>query len=694
MYGPSPKLKRYINEKNQDEVFLQLGGIDGEFQDSLKYYAAALDLASVSSGHAKSTYESKANTFLRKLVSWLQKNMATAFKLTYQGRTKSMTEWGKGKSIRDISGIASNETINFRDMVNTVAGICLAPRFENQAAGYPYFSVLVTGRNREQAAFDALRAIGGQNRTKQAAAVLDALELLDGDKIDPYTSKYAAFILDLVKQKGHGQVVGPSEVFQDDHGLEYMNPELFRLESEWTVVLLAALVYSGDIVLAIVGKKFDATNLQLLASTSIDELIHFKHIEQPKDWNLPALKAIFELLGLPPGKAQLVTQSKDDPVQDMQDAILKIVKRLVMAGQLLREGISFWGVDLLAASNLTSHREELDKAKTFFESLQAYSTPGKLKNFRYSADEVRSYEPSIKILDSLNSIRNFATEHSGTASWLSMAEANLVSDHAWIDRMTTAKKMVLGSEFMVHGLSASGQQPGTKNHELKTKLQGLKKEYIDIYLTLHSKARLGINDDKRKASLLNDARLATLQKLATVKIMPKQQLTDFQNQLASLQSCFSLTKQDLENSPICPHCSFRPAMEGSVTVTAGSQMIEQMDEKLDTLLENWTKTILENLEDPITQANMNLLKAEERKTLKDFMTSKSLPDPMSIDFVNALQEVLSGLVKVSIKFDDLQKTISNGGGPATPDELKKRFVDYIDNLTRGKDQAKVRFVIG
>ncbi len=121
-------------------------------------------------------------------------------------------------------------------------------------------------------------------------------------------------------------------------------------------------------------------------------------------------------------------------------------------------------------------------------------------------------------------------------------------------------------------------------------------------------------------------------------------------------------------------------------------MIEQMDEKLDTLLENWTKTILENLEDPITQANMNLLKAEERETLEAFIKNKTLPDPMSIDFVNALQEVLSGLVKVSIRFDDLQKTIANGGGPATPDELKKRFGDYIDNLTRGKDQAKVGVV--
>ncbi|MEI0746819.1 DUF6079 family protein, partial [Pseudomonas aeruginosa] len=78
------------------------------------------------------------------------------------------------KSIRDLSGLSPHETINFRDLVNTIAGVCLAPNFENQAPDYPFFSVLITGNNRAQAAQDALRAIAGQNRTKQATAVLDA----------------------------------------------------------------------------------------------------------------------------------------------------------------------------------------------------------------------------------------------------------------------------------------------------------------------------------------------------------------------------------------------------------------------------------------------------------------------------------------------------------------------------------------
>jgi hypothetical protein len=95
------------------------------------------------------------------------------------------------------------------------------------------------------------------------------------------------------------------------------------------VVVLAALVYAGEVVLSIPGKKFDATGLAQLAGTGIDEPAQFKHIERPKEWNLPALKALFELLGLTPGMAQLVTQGKDEPVQELQKAVTAAVEKLV-----------------------------------------------------------------------------------------------------------------------------------------------------------------------------------------------------------------------------------------------------------------------------------------------------------------------------------------------------------------------------
>ncbi len=192
--------------------------------------------------------------------------MATAFEVTYQGRTKLLTEWAAGKSIRAISGIGDRERINFRDLVNTIAGICLSAHFQEQAPEYPFFSVYITKDYRASAAQDALRAIAGQTRTKQATAVLDALALLDSERLDPYRSKYANHILDIAKKKGQGQVVNRSELIQDDKGVEYLGADKgYRIEPEWAVVVLAALIYAGEVVVSIPGKKFDATGLPQLA---------------------------------------------------------------------------------------------------------------------------------------------------------------------------------------------------------------------------------------------------------------------------------------------------------------------------------------------------------------------------------------------------------------------------------------------
>lgn len=666
---------RFKDDKQGDEVFFRLKGADEEFRATLKHYAAALDLASTSSGHAKATYESKAGVALRKLVQWLQKHMTSAFEITHQGRTKPMAEWVKGKSIRDLSGLAPNETINFRDLINTLAGVCLAPTFKEQAPDYPAFPIMITGSNRTQAAQDALRAIAGQSRTKQATAVLDALGLLDGDKLEPQRSRYARLVLDTFRDKGHGQVVNRNEIIQDEVGLEYMAPHSARLEPEWVVVVLAALVYSGDIVLAIPGKKFDATALQPLAATSMDELVRFKHLEQPKEWNIPALKAVFELLKLPAGYPQLLSQGDSSPVTAMLDNIGKLVKRMVMMQQTLREGLSFWGMDLLAGTELASRASALESAKSFFESLQAYTTPGKLKNFRYSSQEVSSHDAAIGLLDELNALRSFVNEHQPAVTWLAKAEEILPAGHAWVDQVKAARQDIL----------LGGLRQGNVNQRLAQ----LKRDYITAYSGLHTKARLGNQDDRRKVALLNDLRLHTLQKLVGIDLMPRQQLLDYQQQLTELKTCFVLTPKELEASPVCPHCGFRPALEKATP--AGAQVITQMDDRLDSLLQSWVNTLLDNLEDPMTQTNLELLKSEERAVLQAFITSRELPGVLDNHFIHALKEVLSGLVKVTLNLHEVQQALQ--GNAVTPNDMKRRFEQMVDQAIRGKDPAKVRIVV-
>jgi len=476
-----------------------------------------------------------------------------------------------------------------------------------------------------------------------------------------------------------------NEIIHDDHGLEYMNPGSSRLEPEWVIIVIASLVYTGELVLAVPGKKFDATALPQLAAAKIEDLVRFKHLEQPKDWNLPALKTLFEMLSLPAGMAQMVAKGKEEPIQQLQQALSKLVKRIVMSRQFIREGVSFWGIDIFNITGAKERSDDLNHAKTFFESLQAYSSPGKLKNFKYSSEDIFTHQHAILVADELDVLREFVLEHGPNASWLTTAEAVLPSDHGWTVKVKKVKQDVLDS---LKGMDLSTLV--AKSNDIGIKLSQLKKEYVTSYIDLHTMARLGINDDKRKASLMNDQRLQALSKLAGIDLMPRQQLTEFQNNLAGLKSCFSLMDKDLDSTPICPHCGFRPSLEPK---SSSKDAINKLDGQLDQLVRSWTEILYSNLEDPILQSNINLLKIEDRKLIDGFIRSGHLPSPLDSNFVHALKEVLSGLVKVSITIEALQKELQANSGPGTPMEMKNRFEGYIDRLTKGKDPAKVRIVI-
>jgi len=678
-----PKFK---NEKKSDELFFRLKNIDEPFSEPLKKYAAALDLSQSSTGHAKTTYQQKANDFLREIVKWLQSNMSGTFEVTYQGRSKSLIDWVKEKNLREIVGLSANETINFRDMINTISGVILSTHFADQAPAYPLFSIKITENNRSQAAQDALRAIAGQSKTKQAVAVLDALELLDGELLEPYNSKYARYILDLFKDKGHGQVVNRNEILLDDHGLEYMNPSTMRLEPEWVIVLLAALVNTGDVVLAITGRKFDATMLQPLAATSMDELLAFKHLEQPKEWNLPVLKALFELLSLPSGQAQLITQSKDEPVQALQDTLGRKVEALVMAQQDLREGIHFWGINLIESSGLSQCNTELEDAKIFLEKLQVFTSPGKLKNFRENIDDIQRHKRAIACLDEISSLKAFAAQFGSYAGWLSTAEAILSENDPWLDRLKAIKTDLMQRLQQIDTATLQAESKA-----IESSLKSLKGEYIQTYMSLHSKARLSSEEDKRKAKLLTDSRLHQLKLLSSIDLMPRQQLIDIEEQLAGIRSCFHLTQAELENAPTCPHCHFKPSLESSHL--PAKQLLDETDEAFDSLLESWTATLLTNLEDPMTQANIDLLANEQKTMLEGFIASKTIPEDMDVTFVQALSDALKGLVKVSLPLQKIKESVTVGGSAVTPDELKKRFDEMVDQLLQGNDPAKIRIVL-
>ena len=395
-------------------------------------------------------------------------------------------------------------------------------------------------------------------------------------------------------------------------------------------------------------------------------------------------------VSLTPGEAQVIAvggEKADGVVTKIQTTILRLVEAIVLARQTLQTGLFLWGRSLLGDEDARKLVAALDETKTFLESLQAYTTTGKLKNFRYDAAEVARHRDGLAALAEIKSLEELVADLGATAAYLATAEAVLPTSHDWITKMKTVK-----DETLAQIVDPGKRNAGNFRQQTQRKLSDLKKTFLVAYLDLHAKARLGVKEDKLKTRLMGDERLKALQKVSTIDLLPRQHLLDFQHRLGEVVSCFVLTEKDLSATPFCPHCNFKPAAEP--TAIAAGTLIDALDNELDQMTENWTQTLLANLEDPATkERTKRILSANQRKIIGAFLDSRTLPTVIDQEFLAAVKEALTELTLVPVRIMDLREALFSGGTPVTPAEMKRRFDEYLEGLTKGKEAGKVRVAL-
>ncbi|MEZ4711661.1 MAG: DUF6079 family protein [Caldilineaceae bacterium] len=118
----------------------------------------------------------------------------------------------------------------------------------------------------------------------------------------------------------------------------------------------------------------------------------------------------------------------------------------------------------------------------------------------------------------------------------------------------------------------------------------------------------------------------------------------------------------------------------------GSQRLTQIDEQIDETLVGWTTAILTNLDDPITHANLDLLKADDRAAIDDFLQSKTPPVPLDNHFVHAFAGSASRSDQSDGAHPELHSVLHHG--PATPEELRDDLMTILTNSPKAKTAPK------
>jgi len=666
---PHFKIPSFTDEKKLDEVFFKFKHIDSKIQDDILFYCAARDLEITSSQTTKQIYAHKAEQRLKTISTWMRESGLSNVVVTFQGIEKNLL---------DVPIIKKGTNFSFKEIINSISSYFLKETFNQKYPDYPVFEKLVTGDNLEQYVKDTLRFISTKNPSKISSSVLSSLELTNtGGNIDTSSSKYAQAIKSKLESKSTNEVLNRDEFMTRDNDQEFESE--FHLENDWILIILCSMVYTGDLIIGYSGKKISAENISEINNMSYDDLLQFRHVQRPRGIPVDRLKELSTLLELPPGL--FAGQNLDRGVESLQNKITENLKSVLDLNEQISSGIRFWDVEVYDLQEQQNLKNTLDDFKQFLDSLQKFDTSAKIKNLQLTKDEISQKQTDYNTIKQLEEIWKIISKIFPLTNYLSQTNMGITSTNNLSKPMEEKQQM----------MNKIKQNPTDEMfQEIKIELEGIKQSYIQEYYDSHKKSRLDSQSSEKLVSLLNSSSLKKLQKLRNISLLEQSKLSDLENEFGKLKSCSELEKSELESSPKCNHCNYTPSEDG---IFDSKERLFELESELSTTEQDMTKALSENLDDPTVKTNLDAQEKNKRKSIDEFLSQNMLPDEISDTFVDALNEVFTGLEKATLSIVELREYLQKGGTPCTQSDLESRFSQYLDEKTKDKTKSKVRFVV-
>ena len=662
-----------ITVKNlEDEVYFFFKSTS-EFKEILGFFSAANAQAQISEGKDKAAYLNKAAMFRKKLIKYLSENKNTCFDIQYKGQKRQVIEMLRGRYNRDM---------DFKDTVDLTASVCLDEYFCGKYPDCPVMKTRVTRKNMAENVWQAFEYFAGR-KTQTAALMLQSFGVLDGDKIRPEGSRYAAYYIDQMKQLPPQGVINYSDIFDVKYDDQYEDKR-FKINYLFMPIIFLSMVYAGYATMTLRnGTVLSASNLDTIPRIGVLELYEFKYLARPAQMAMAELKKLFDLLEINPALLDN-PNDRDESVKQMLKKAQEASNAAVLANQKLNSGFELWNEPLVDARHLLTMQKACAAVKDEFSNYTArFNTPAKLNNFRLTLEQIDKLAEDFSAIKKVNEYLVFKNGCTAIVSYMTGIETAELGDALRRD-MEAAKDVFREVRDSIWD-GASGEIAVQK---IEAELGKVKEKYIDLYYAEHRKKRLDISGAQKRSKIQESRTLLTLKKLRGIEILSVAKLTDLETGLSDLKVCYELTPEELKSSPVCPHCHFH--LDDNVKPVYGK--LDNIEMRLDSLLEEWEKSLLDTISDPIVESQKKYLSEAQRKAIDDFIAAKELPEYVDDFFVKAIQALLKGFEPVVVNADDLVEKLTKLP-PLDEQTFCKKVRDLISGYTNGKDAGKLRIIV-
>jgi hypothetical protein len=656
-----------IRNHEEDEVYFIFDDLSEEFKKAVTLYGAALALAGHSASSEKIIYNQKINELNKKARYLFDQEYIKITKVDYMGKEQPLSGF-------QLPGAGSTKEQVFSDVASDV----FEPWFNNENPEYPKFSQLltpVTKDNFHRLIKQALTKVSNPEQSnKDGEGLLNGLGCYVPGMLDISHSQYAKNVLKQLKDKGEGKVLNKDEIITYvEHSDNIWLSNDYKIEAELEFTVLATLAALGEIEITLSsGKSINASNLSELKNLDRDDFFSFTHIKPPKGLNEAALKEMFvTLLG-----RDLSKQLKDpNTYPSLVTAAEDWAKRSVTLLNKIQGGYIERGITLVTNEEASEYHNKLLPFSRFCDKLASYSTEAKMKNFQFTVDQVKGLFIAKPIIEKVEAkLKEFA-DFTDDINYLNQAKQYL-SDYDF-------KEEIINAIGQLEAMLESGDS--AKKAKYKSNLKALRNKYADWYLKAYLQYRISDTDNTQKFALQDSEDKTICDILKDADFLSTGQYHQWATQLNKLQPADPEVNK--EKVLATPYHDFNPLdFEDGNTVS-----VSDLKKELNTLLENWTTTLLDSLEDPMVKKNMSLLKANQASLLESFQKGDvKLAKENTLGIKNAIMELHKGMSKVELTIDSLKETFNK---PLTPDEAIEAFKKYVDTISHGKERDTIRIIL-
>ena len=655
-----------------DEVYLCFKSTE-DFRETLGLYASAISLAAISEGKDKDAYLNKANIFRKKLVRFLNENKNTCFDVLYKHERRQLIEVLKGRYNRDMT---------FKKTIDLVASICFDSYFSETYPEFPVMKTNITRKNMAEVVRAAFDHFAGR-KSQLSTSMLQSFGVLDGDKISTKNSKYAAYYIGKLKELPPQGVINYSDIFEEKFMGDFEEKK-FKIGHIFMPIIFLAMVYDGYAVMTLRnGKTLTASNLDEVPKINVMDLYEFKFLSRPTEMAIAELKALFDALGINP--ALLDNQAaRVKGVEELLKEAQAWSNSAVLANQKISTDFLLWGETLVLQAREDRLKKACQNVRDEFSNYQArFNTPAKLNNFSLTIEQIDALAEDIAAIRKTNEYITFKNNCKEIVSYMVNIETMELGD-AFKRDLENAKEAFRKIRDDIW----DGESGEIAARRVEAALGKIKEAYINLYYNEHKKKRLGINDARTRGEIQEGRTLLSLKKLRNIDILSVAKLTDLENELSELKVCYELTPEELKYSPFCRHCGFR--LGDNVKPVYGK--LDNIESRLEALLEEWTKSLLDTVSDPLVVDQKKFLSGDQQKAIDEFIETKALPKRVDDFFIKAIQALLRGFEPVIVNPDDLVEKLTKLP-PLDEQAFRSKVNELIAGYTKGKDAGKLRIIV-